>query len=261
MADFNDDADLDFDIDDEFIEGGDMWDDDAVFNDVLDLNRDGFEAEELANKAPRIDYSADFASYMAAEAIFDIFNFWWDEDAVPDAMREDFKAVCQRFVEETLEPAVEKIGGWGWFDSCGVDVSYNMISGDMSLTLVDLTRSEVEHDPEALTYYAPATEKKEALQFDGETDIEIHQENVQVEADMDEGEGDLAEWIYDAIINALAIAGRGNVDAKAMDQISDKCADICGQDVDKFDALKFNVDNDGNIAGFDFNGSHYDLNL
>lgn len=261
MADFDDDADLDFDLDDEFIEGGDMWDDDAVFNDVLDLDRDGFEAEELANKAPRIDYPADFSKYMAAEAIFDIFNFLWDDDAVPDAMREDFEAVCQRFVEETLEPAVEKIGGWGWFDSCGVDLSYNMISGDMTLTLIGLTRSEVEHDPEALTYYAPATEKKEALQMDGETDIEVNKADVADEAEIDNGDGDLAEWIFDAITSALQIAGRGNVDVHAMDQISDKCADICGQDMDKFDALKFHVDNDGNIADFDFNGSHYNLDL
>lgn len=268
MADFDDEADLlpddgadiDFDLDDEMIEGGDMWDDDAVFNDVLDLSAAGFEAEEVANEAPRMDYPADFGSYLAAEAIFTIFNFAFDEDA-PEAMKEDFEGVCNRFVSDVLEPAVEKIGGWGWFDSCTLNLSYDMITGDISLTLADLSRSEVEHDPEALTQFAPAPEKKEALQMDGETDIEVSKADVADEAEIDNGDGDLAEWIFDAITSALQIAGRGNVDVHAMDQISDKCADICGQDMDKFDTLKFHVDNDGNIADFDFNGSHYNLGL
>ena len=259
MADFDDD-DLDFDLDDEMIEGGDMWDDDAVFTDLLYLDREGFEYEELTNKAPRLDYPADFGSYLAAEAIFSIFNFAFDEEA-PEAMKEDFIGVCNSFVGEVLEPAVEKIGGWGWFDSCAVNLSYDMITGGLSLTLADLSRSEVEHDPEALTQFAPATEKKEALQMDGETDIEINKADVADEAEIDNGDGDLAEWIFDAITSALQIAGRGNVDVHAMDQISDRCADICGQDMDKFDALKFHVDNDGNIADFDFNGSHYELDL
>jgi hypothetical protein len=268
MADFDDEADMlpddgadiDFDLDDEMIEGGDMWDEDAVFTDLLYLDREGFEYEELTNKAPRLDYPADFGSYLAAEAIFSIFNFAFDEDA-PEAMKEDFEAVCDRFVEEVLEPAMEKIGGWGWFDSCAVNLSYDMITGDISLSLADLSRSEVEHDPEALTQFAPATEKKEAVQMDGETDIEVSKADVEEEAEIDNGDGDLAEWIFDAITSALQIAGRGNVDVHAMDQISDKCADICGQDMDKFDALKFHVDNNGNIADFNFNGSPYDIDL
>lgn len=258
MADFYEEDDL-FDGEEAVdFEEGLQWDDDAILNDSLLLDRVGFEAEELANKAPYIDYAADFANYMASEALFTVFAYW--EEELPAQLREDFEAVCQRFVKNTLAPAVEGIGGWGWFDSCRVSLSFDMIAGDIWLTLTRLTRSDIEHDPNALTEYAPVEEKK-ALRFDGETDIEVDKAMVEVEAEMDNGEGDLAEWIFDSMTNNLQIAGRGNVNANDMDQIADKCADICGQDIEKFDTLKFHVDNDGNIAAFDFNGSHYGLDL
>ena len=178
---------------------------------------------------------------------------------------------CQNFVEGTLTPAVENIGGWGWFDSCFVNVSYDMLTEDIWLTLSSLTRSEIEYDPDALTAYAPSDEaeevedkeasEKEALELDGETDIEVDKVEVEAEAEADEGEGDLAEWIFDAMTNNLALAGRGNVSVNDMDQIADKCADICGQDIDNFDVLKFRVKDDGDIASFDFNGSRYELDL
>lgn len=256
MADFDDD-----------IEDGDAWDDDdMLITDDLYLDRDGFEAEELALKAPSLDYLEDFSKYMAAEAVFSIFNIW--DDQLPQGLKEHFEEACQNFVEHTLTPAVENIGGWGWFDSCLVDVSYDMLSGDIWLTLSGLTRSEIEYDPEALTAYAPTEEEedkeaseKEALDFYGETDIEVDKASVDVEAQTDEGEGDLAEWIFDAMTTELQIAGRGNVSVNDMDQIADKCADICGQDIDKFDTLKFRVEDEGDIASFDFNGSHYELDL
>ena len=103
--------------------------------------------------------------------------------------------------------------------------------------------------------------EKEALRFDGEMDIEVDKLNVVGEANLDEGDGDLAEWIFDAMTNALQKAGRGLVDVDDMDQIADKCADICGQDVDKFGTLKFHVEDDGSISDFDFNGSHYTVDL
>ena len=103
--------------------------------------------------------------------------------------------------------------------------------------------------------------EKEALELDGETDIEVDKVEVEAEAEADEGEGDLAEWIFDAMTNNLALAGRGNVSVNDMDQIADKCADICGQDIDNFDVLKFRVKDDGDIASFDFNGSRYELDL
>ena len=260
-------ADFDDDIEGVLPEDGDVWDDDdMLITDDLYLDRDGFEAAELALQAPSLNYLEDFSKYMAAEAIFDIFNVW--DDQIPQGLKERFEEACQNFVEGTLAPAVENIGGWGWFDSCLVDVSYDMLTGDIWLTLSALNRSEIEYDPDALTAYAPVEEgedkeasEKEALQSYGETDIEVDKASVEVEAETDEGEGDLAEWIYDAMITNLSIAGRGNVNVNDMDQIADKCADICGQDIDKFDTLKFRVDNDGNIADFDFNGSHYELDL
>ena len=143
-----------------------------------------------------------------------------------------------------------------------------MPTGDIWLALSSLARSEIEYDPDALTAYAPVEEEedkeaseKEALELNGETDIEVDKASVDVEAETDEGEGDLAEWIYDAMSTNLSIAGRGNVSVNDMDQIADKCADICGQDIDKFNALKFRVEDVGDIASFDFNGSHYELDL
>ena len=253
-------ADFDDDIEGALPDDGEAWDDDdMLIIDDLYLDRDGFEAEELALTAPSLNYMEDFSKYMAAEAVFNIFNLW--DDQIPQRLKEDFEEACQNFVENALAPAVGNIGGWGWFDSCYVNVSYDMLTEDIWLTLSHLTRSELEHDPEALTQYAPAEEKeaseKEALQ----TDIEVDKAIVEVEAESDNGEGDLAEWIFDAITTNLAIAGRENVSVTDMDQIADKCADICGQDIDKFDTLKFHVDNDGNIAAFDFNGFHYTLDL
>lgn len=260
-------ADFDDDIEDVLPEDGAAWDDDdMLITDDICLDRDGFEAEELALKAPSLNYLEDFSKYMAAEAVFSIFGIW--DDQLPQGLKEHFEEACQNFVEHTLTPAVENIGGWGWFDSCLVDVSYDMVSGDIWLTLSVLARSEIEYDPNALTAYAPTEEgedkeasEKEALQSYGETDIEVDKASVDVEAETDEGEGDLAEWIYDAMITNLSIAGRGNVSVTDMDQIADKCADICGQDIDKFDTLKFRVEDDGDIASFDFNGSHYELDL
>lgn len=260
-------ADFDDDIEGALPEDGDAWDDDdMLITDDLYLDRDGFEAAELALQAPSLNYLEDFSKYMAAEAIFDIFNVW--DDQIPQGLKEHFEEACQNFVEGTLAPAVENIGGWGWFDSCLVDVSYDMLTGDIWLTLSALNRSEIEYDPDALTAYAPVEEgedkeasEKEALQSYGETDIEVDKASVEVEAETDEGEGDLAEWIYDAMITNLSIAGRGNVNVNDMDQIADKCADICGQDIDKFDTLKFRVEDDGDITSFDFNGSHYELDL
>lgn len=263
-------ADFDDDIEDGLPEDGDAWDDDdMLITDDLYLDRPGFEAEELALKAPSLNYLEDFSKYMAAEAVFNIFNIW--DDQIPEGLKEHFEEACQDFVEHTLTPAVEDIGGWGWFDSCFVNVSYDMLSGDIWLTLSDLTRSEIEYDPDALTAYAPSDEaeevedkeasEKEALQSYGETDIEVDKVEVEAEAEADEGEGDLAEWIFDAMTNNLALAGRGNVSVNDMDQIADKCADICGQDIDKFDTLKFRVEDDGDITSFDFNGSHYELDL
>lgn len=260
-------ADFDDDIEGVLPEGGDAWDDDdMLITDDLYLDRDGFEAEELALKAPSLNYLEDFSKYMAAEAVFSIFNIW--DDQIPQGLKEHFEEACQGFVENALAPAVEDIGGWGWFDSCFVNVSYDMLSGDIWLTLSDLTRSEIEYDPEALTAYAPVEEEedkeaseKEALQFYGEIDIEVDKGIVEAEAEDDEGEGDLAEWIFDAMTNNLALAGRGNVSVNDMDQIADKCADICGQDIDNFDVLKFRVEEDGDITSFDFNGSRYELNL
>ena len=263
-------ADFDDDIEGVLPEGGDAWDDDdMLITDDLYLDRDGFEAEELALKAPSLNYLEDFSKYMAAEAVFSIFNIW--DDQIPQGLKEHFEEACQGFVENALAPAVEDIGGWGWFDSCFVNVSYDMLSGDIWLTLSDLTRSEIEYDPDALTAYAPSDEaeeeedkeasEKEALELDGETDIEVDKVEVEAEAEADEGEGDLAEWIFDAMTNNLALAGRGNVSVNDMDQIADKCADICGQDIDKFDTLKFRVEEDGDITSFDFNGSRYELDL
>lgn len=260
-------ADFDDDIEGVLPEGGDAWDDDdMLITDDLYLDRDGFEAEELALKAPSLNYLEDFSKYMAAEALFSISNIW--DDQIPTGLKEHFEEACQGFVENALAPAVENIGGWGWFDSCFVNVSYDMLTGDIWLTLSGLTRSEIEYDPTALTAYAPAEEgedkeasEKEALELDGETDIEVDKVEVEAEAEDDEGEGDLAEWIFDAMTNNLALAGRGNVSVNDMDQIADKCADICGQDIDKFDTLKFRVEDDGDITSFDFNGSRYELNL
>lgn len=260
-------ADFDDDIEGVLPEDGDAWDDDdMLITDDIYLDRDGFEAEELALKAPSLNYLEDFSKYMSAEALFSLFNIW--DDQLPQRLKEHFEEACQNFVEHTLTPAVEDIGGWGWFDSCLVDVSYDMLSGDIWLTLSGLTRSEIEYDPEALTAYAPTEEEedkeaseKEALQSYGETDIEVDKASVDVEAETDGGEGDLAEWIYDALITNLSIAGRGNVSVNDMDQIADKCADICGQDIDKFDTLKFRVEDNGDITSFDFNGSHYELDL
>lgn len=260
-------ADFDDDIEGALPDDGDAWDDDdMLITDDLYLDRDGFEAEELALTAPSLNYMEDFSKYMAAEAVFNIFNLW--DDQIPQRLKEDFEEACQNFVENALAPAVENIGGWGWFDSCYVNVSYDMLTEDIWLTLSHLTRSEIEYNPDALTAYAPAEEgedkeasEKEALQSYGETDIEVDKASVDVEAETDGGEGDLAEWIYDAMITNLSIAGRGNVSVNDMDQIADKCADICGQDIDKFDSLKFRVEDDGDIASFDFNGSHYELDL
>lgn len=263
-------ADFDDDIEGALPEDRDAWDDDAMLiTDDIYLDRDGFEAEELALKAPSLNYLEDFSKYMAAEAVFNIFNIW--DDQLPPGLEEHFEEACQNFVEGTLAPAVENIGGWGWFDSCFVNVSYDMLTGDIWLTLSSLTRSEIEYDPDALTAYAPSDEaeevedkeasEKEALELDGETDIEVDKVEVEAEAEADEGEGDLAEWIFDAMTNNLALAGRGNVSVNDMDQIADKCADICGQDIDKFDTLKFRVEDDGDITSFDFNGSHYELDL
>ena len=260
-------ADFDDDIEGVLPEDGDAWDDDdMIITDDIYLDRDGFEAEELALKAPSLNYLEDFSKYMAAEAVFRIFDIW--DDQLPQGLKEHFEEACQNFVEHTLTPAVENIGGWGWFDSCLVDVSYDMLSGDIWLALSSLTRSEIEYDPEALTAYAPVEEEegkeaseKEALQSYGETDIEVDKVEVEAEAEDDEGEGDLAEWIFDAMTNNLALAGRGNVNVNDMDQIADKCADICGQDIDKFDTLKFRVEDDGDITSFDFNGSHSELDL
>lgn len=263
-------ADFDDDIEDGLPEDRDAWDDDAMLiTDDLYLDRPGFEAEELALKAHSLNYLEDFSKYMAAEAVFNIFNIW--DDQILQGLKEHFAEACQGFVENALAPAVENIGGWGWFDSCSVNVSYDPLTGDICLTLSNLTRSEIEYGPEALTAYAPSdgaeegedkeASEKEALQFYGETDIEVDKASVDVEAETDEGEGDLAEWIYDAMITNLSIAGRGNVSVNDMDQIADKCADICGQDIDNFDVLKFHINNDGNIADFDFNGSRYELDL
>lgn len=259
-------ADFDDDIEGALPDDGEAWDDDdMLIIDDLYLDRDGFEAEELALTAPSLNYMEDFSKYMAAEAVFNIFNLW--DDQIPQRLKEDFEEACQNFVENALAPAVENIGGWGWFDSCYVNVSYDMLTEDIWLTLSHLTRSEIEYNPDALTAYARSDEaeeveekeasEKEALQ----TDIEVDKAIVEVEAESDNGEGDLAEWIFDAITTNLAIAGRENVSVTDMDQIADKCADICGQDIDKFDTLKFHVDNDGNIAAFDFNGFHYTLDL
>ena len=233
--------------------------DPALLTAELFLDSFGFELFEVENQSPHIDYAGDFASYMAEEALFAIFGLDADFETVSDEMTGEVEAQCAAFVEEILEPALEALGGWEWFDSCTVSCSYDITDGSMAFALDDIERADAEHPADAATKFASV--QKEALEMDGETDVEVTRDMVQVEADMDEGNGDLAEWIYDALINGLRIADRGAVDNKALDQIADKAADLCGQDVSKFDTLRFHVDEDGRIAGFDFNGSHYALDL
>lgn len=234
--------------------------DPATLSAELFLDSFGFELFEVENQSPHIDYAGDFASYMAEEALFAIFGLDADFETVSDEVTGEVEAQCAGFVEEILEPALEALGGWEWFDSCTVSCSYDITDGSMAFSLDDIERADAEHPADAATKFAPVA-KKEALEMEGETDVEVTRDMVQVEADMDEGNGDLAEWIYDALISGLRIADRGAVDNKALDQIADKAADLCGQDVSKFDTLRFHVDDDGRIAGFDFNGSHYALDL
>ena len=234
--------------------------DPALLTAELFLDSFGFELFEVENQATHIDYAGDFASYMAEEALFAIFGLDTDFETVSDEVPGEVEAQCAAFVEEILEPALGALGGWEWFDSCAVSCSYDISDGSMAFALDDIERADAEHPADAATKFAPVA-RKQALEMDGEADVEVTRGMVQVEADMDEGNGDLAEWIYDALISGLRISDRGAVDNKALDQIADKAADLCGQDVSKFDTLRFHVEDDGRIAGFDFNGSHYALDL
>ena len=231
----------------------------AAITSELILDSCGFEFFEIEKEAPYLDYASNFASYMAETAIADIFGIDFDwGDKVNQAVADEIEARCSAFIDAVLSPALEKLGGWQWFDVAAISCSYDVLDGSMSFSIDDLRKSDAEHPAAAATKFAS---HKKALDGDGETEIEVKGEDVKAAEEADEGEGDLAEWIFDAIINNLAFAGRGGVDATALDQIADKAAETCDQDPSKFESLKFAVKDDGSISGFDFNGNRYDLNL
>ena len=224
----------------------------------LYLTREDFEDFELSSQKPYIDF-ADFGDYVASRLTDDLFGFVANE-ALLEGVTDEIKGQALSFANGSLLEVMNGIGGFGWFDSIDLDYSYNPTSGSLSLSIESLLKSPVDHGVMNKTEYAPLDEGIEAKKTASEGAIEIDADDVKMHADVDDGEGNLEEWIYDALEERLRLDGRED-EIGGLDAVAKEVADECGNSLDGFKgSLKVDLSDDGDgVKSFEYDGKTHGL--
>jgi hypothetical protein len=239
-------------------EPADDGDDSDLIPGWLYLTREGFEDYELANQKPYIDF-ADFGDYVADQITEDLFG-WVKNETLLDGVADEIKGQALDFANGSLVQAMAGIGGFGWFESIDLDYSYSPTVGTLSISLESLLKSPVDHGVMNKTEFAPLDQPVEAKKTASSDEIEIDGNDVKMHADVDDGEGNLEEWIYDALEERLRLDGRED-EIGGLDAVAKEVADECGNSLDGFKgSLKVSLSDDGlGIKSFEYDGETHGL--
>ena len=137
---------------------------------------------------------------------------------------------------------------------------YNPVAGSLTINLNRIVKSLVDHGVMNKTEYAPQDPQVEAKKTASAGDIEIDGNDVKMHADVDDGEGTLEEWIYDALEERLRLDGRED-EIGGLDAVAKEVADECGNSLDGFKgSLKVDLSDDGDgVKSFEYDGKTHGL--
>lgn len=233
-------------------------DTDKLIEGWMYLTREGFEDYELDAQKPYIDF-ADFGDFVASRIVGDLFGFVANESLL-EGVTDEIKVQALDFANGSLLEAMDGIGGFGWLSDIDLSYVYNPVAGTLTINLNCIDKSPVDHGVMNKTEYAPLDQEVEAKKTASEGDIEIDANDVKMHADVDAGEGDLKEWIYDALEERLRLDGRED-EIGGLDAVAKEVANECGNSLDGFKgSLKINLSDDGEgVQSFEYDGKTYGL--
>lgn len=233
-------------------------DDDKLIKGWIYLTREDFEDFELSSQKPYIDF-ADFGDYVAFRLTDDLFGFVPNETLL-EGVTDEIKGQALSFANGSLLEVISGISGFGWLDSVDLDYAYDPTSGTLSLNIERLLKSPVDHGVMNKTEFAPLDQPVEVKKTASESEIKIDGNDVKMHADVDDGEGNLEEWIYDALEERLRLDGRED-EIGGLDAVAKEVADECGNSLDGFQgSLKVDLTDDGDgIKSFEYDGKTHGL--